>query len=136
MVFLKIPLEKEVDDESDKIIKGIAKAQSAEDRTYKTDEEDLFIPQSKLYKKQFKLLRKNSTLKKHYKFYQQIFHISCGRLRYCCYHIIVFNELFFLAFYFSSAILKAFNLSTSSSSFFLSFAASVTLAIPVFPSFV
>lgn len=96
MVFLKIPLEKEVDDESDKIIKGIAKAQSAEDRTYKTDEEDLFIPQSKLYKKQFKLLRKNSTLKKHYKFYQQIFHISCGRLRYCCYHIIVFNELFFL----------------------------------------
>lgn len=62
MVFLKISLEKEVDDESDKIIKGIAKAHSAEDRTYETDEEDVFIPQSKLYKKQFKLLRKNSTL--------------------------------------------------------------------------
>lgn len=48
-----------MDDESDKMIKGIAKAHGAEDRTYK---EDVFIPQSKLYKKQFKLLRKNSTL--------------------------------------------------------------------------
>lgn len=38
------PIREEVDDESDEIIEGIAKAYSAGDRTHETDEKDVFIP--------------------------------------------------------------------------------------------
>lgn len=38
------PIGKEIDDEFDEIIEGIARAYSAGDRTHETDEEDVFIP--------------------------------------------------------------------------------------------
>lgn len=38
------PSEEEVDDKSDEIVGGIAKAYSTGDRTYETDEEDVVIP--------------------------------------------------------------------------------------------
>ena len=38
------PSEEEIDDESDEIVEGIAKAYSIGDRTHKTDEEDVVIP--------------------------------------------------------------------------------------------
>lgn len=39
------PIEEKVDDKSNKIVERIAKAYNTEDRTYKTDKEDVIIPQ-------------------------------------------------------------------------------------------